>query len=100
MHDVSAPGWRQTLDRHHTALVDELAAQVAAEIEAGVCAERERAEQEIKAERERVELEINAERRRERAEHTAAIEAADEQSRRAYDAEVAAHEHLQRATDD
>jgi hypothetical protein len=53
MHDVSAPAWRQTLDRHHTALVDDLTAQFAAEIESSVTAERERAENEAARERER-----------------------------------------------
>ena len=32
MHDDSAPGWRQTIDQYHTKLVDDLTAQVNAEI--------------------------------------------------------------------
>jgi hypothetical protein len=43
MYDVSAPGWRETLDRHLAALLDDLTAHVAREIESGVRAERERA---------------------------------------------------------
>jgi hypothetical protein len=57
MHDVCAPAWRQTLDRHNTALVDELTGQLAAEIESGVASERERANQEAARERERADQE-------------------------------------------
>lgn len=36
MHDYSAPGWLQTIDRHHAALTEDLTSQVNAEIESRV----------------------------------------------------------------
>jgi hypothetical protein len=42
MHDYSAPGWRQTIDRHHAALTEELTSQVDAEIASAVSSEHER----------------------------------------------------------
>jgi len=36
MHDGSAPEWRQTIDRHHAALVEDLTAQLDAEIESSI----------------------------------------------------------------
>ena len=79
MHDGIAPGWRQTLDRHHAAIVDDMTAQVDAEIGASVAravaAERERLENEaaraVAAERERLENEaarVSGETRRRLAE--------------------------------
>jgi hypothetical protein len=51
-------GWRQILDRHHTALVDDLGAQFDREMElkvaAATAAERERASNELTSERERL----------------------------------------------
>ncbi len=43
MHDGNAQGWRETIDRHHAAVIDELGASVAAEVEAAVEAEVTRA---------------------------------------------------------
>jgi len=51
MQDGSAPGWRQILDRHHMALVDELTAQLDSEIESCLTREREQS----KADREQAE---------------------------------------------
>src|ERR1700679_1336540 len=46
MHDYSAPGWLQTIDRHKAALAEDLTLQLNAEIESRVAhavgAERER----------------------------------------------------------
>ena len=36
MHEGTTSGWRQTIERHHTLLVEDLAAQVNAELESGV----------------------------------------------------------------
>jgi hypothetical protein len=42
MHEYTAPGWRQTFDRHHAALAGELTSQLDAELASAVSAERER----------------------------------------------------------
>lgn len=55
MHDGSAPLWRQTLDRHHTSVADELGAQWDAEIASSIAQavsdavseERDRAESQL-----------------------------------------------------
>jgi hypothetical protein len=57
MQDGSVQGWRQILDRHHTALIDDLGAQFDREMELKIAdataAERERAANELTNERER-----------------------------------------------
>jgi hypothetical protein len=66
MHDSNASGWRETIDRHHAAMLEELGPQVAAEVTAGVAhavsAERERASAEmaraVSEEREHAEREM------------------------------------------
>ncbi len=51
MHDYSAPGWLQTIDRHHAALAEELTSQLNQEIESriakAVSAENDRAAVEV-----------------------------------------------------
>ncbi len=42
MHDYTAPGWRQTIDRHYAALAEDLTSQLDAEVASAVAAERER----------------------------------------------------------
>lgn len=80
MHDGSAPGWRQTIDRHQAALADDLSAQLTSELETGVALA-------VAAERTRVETEAAQvlshvrEEARLRAE-TAAAHAAEETRRR------------------
>lgn len=77
MHDGSAPGWREIMDRHHAALTEELAAQVNAEVASHVA-------QAVRTERAQAEAErIQAEADRARAEAEAARTAAEERTRSA-----------------
>ena len=62
MQDGSAPRWRQILDRHHIALVDDLTAQLDRELESAASAERERASNEASRERETLTNEATRER--------------------------------------
>lgn len=103
MHDSIAPGWRQIIDRHCTTLVDDLTAQIDAEIESSItrAVEEERtrsaaelsrhvAEERLRAEADvarAVEEERNRLLTEERARSTAAIaKTVEEERTRAADA--------------
>jgi hypothetical protein len=90
MYDGIAPDWRQVIDRHQTALADELTAQLDAEIrssvESAVATERERASVEsaraLEVERERASAESARALEAERSRANEALSGAVEDARR------------------
>lgn len=103
MQDGSAPGWRQILDRHHRALVDDLTAQLDRETESkvslAVSAERERlsnhAAQEREAQEARFTQTISGERIRAADESRLRLSESLNQSLRRIRQTAAEHEALQ-----
>jgi hypothetical protein len=104
MQDGSAPEWRHILDRHHMALVDDLTAELAQEMESKAAMERERVTNEVARERDLLEAQftqtISSERTRAAEESRLRLSESLNQTLRRIRHTVAEHETLQLLLED